>query len=278
MAGTSTRLRALLGAAAVLAGLVAVPGASAAPAGRLTLVGDRDAVTELVVRRTSDVIVDDLRFQTKGTHAGIAIQDAKGGVVAFSLNVRRWVQAVPGAAKFPIANGQVTPAGSLTPRITLRPGRYRVRLITDGATTVSVAATGDLAQTLRPKVPSPADVRIREITTAQGLPVGAGVERMDLRRAKAYVFGIHTEARAHQASAAQFCLASVGATVCDPFFGDIGGTTSTVTAGATPNEGFVRRTIYISTGAPDDRGVYDALLRDASVDLPARRDSIVVIL
>lgn len=277
MARTSTRLRAVLGAAAVLAGLVAVPGASAAPSGRLTLVGDRDAVSDLVVRRTSDVILDDLRFQTKGTHAGIAIQDAKGGVVAFSLNVRRWIEAHPSAAKFPIASGRVTPDNVFTSRISLTPGRYRIRLITDGQTTVSVGATGDLMRTARPTTPNPADVRIREITNAQGLPVGAGVERMDLRRAKAYVFGIHTEAHAHQASAAQFCLASVGATVCDPF-GDIGGTTSTTTAGATPNEGWLRRTIYSPLGAPDNRGVYDALLRDASVDLPARRDAIVVIL
>lgn len=277
MAGTRTRLRALLGAAAVLAGLVAVPGASAAPAGRLTLVGDRDAVSDVVVRRTSDVILDDLRFQTKGTHAGIAIQDAEGGVVAFSLNVRRWVEAVPAAAKFPIASGRATPDGVFTSRISLTPGRYRIRLITDSPTTVSVGATGDLMRTAAPRTPAPADVRIREITSAQGLPVGAGVERMDLRRAKAYVFGVHTEAHAHQASATQFCLASVGASVCDPF-GDIGGTTSKSTAGATPNEGLLRRTIYSTFGAPDSRGVYDALFRDASVDLPARPDSIVVIL
>ena len=270
------RFRALLLIAATATAL-AIPQASAAPAGRMTLVGDRDAVTEVVVRRTSDVILDDLRFQTKGTHAGIAIQDAKGSVVAFSLNVRRWVEAVPAAAKFPIASGQATPDGFFTSRITLRPGHYRIRLITDGPTTVSVGATGDLLRSAKPTTPSPADVRVSEITTAQGLPVGAGVERMDPRRAKAYVFGVHTEAHAHQASAAQFCLASVGATVCDPF-GDIGGTTSKTTVGATPNEGFLRRSIYSSGGAPDSRGVYDALLRDASVDLPARRDSIVVIL
>jgi len=276
MAGTSTRLRALLGAAAVVAGLVAVPGASAAPAGRLTLVGDRDAVSEMVVRRGSDVVLDDLRIRTKGTHAGIAIQDAKGRVLAFSLNVRRWIEAHPAAAEFPITTTQATPTGS-TARITLAPGRYRLRLITDGATTVSVGATGDLVRTARPRTPAPADVRIREITNAQGLPVGSGVERMDLRRAQAYVFGIHTEAHAHQASAANFCLASVGATVCDPT-GDIGGTTTKTTAGATPNEGFLRRSIYSPLGAPDNRGIYDALLRDASVDLPARRDSIVVIL
>lgn len=269
--------RALLIIVATAATGLGLPQASAAPSGRLTLTGDRDGVTEVVVRRSSDVVLDDLRFQTKGTHAGMAIQDAKGSVVAFSLNVRRWIEAVPAAAQSPIANSQGTPDGFVTARITLKPGRYRVRLITDGPTTVSVGATGDLVRTVRPWRSSPADVRIREITNAQGLPVGTGVERMDLRRAKAYVFGVHTEAHAHQASAAQFCLASVGATVCDPF-GDIGGTTSKSTAGATPNKGFVRRSIYSSIGAPDDRGIYDALLRDASVDLPARRDSIVVIL
>jgi hypothetical protein len=277
MAGTSTRLRALLGAAALLAGLVAVPGASGAPAGRLTLVGDRDAATDVVVRRTSDVILDDLRLQTRGTHAGIAIQDASGRVVAFSLNVRRWIEAHPAAAKFPITALQATPDGFATARITLTPGRYRIRLLTDGATTVSVGATGDLVKTAKPRTPAPADVRVREITNAQGLPVGAAVERMDLRRAKLYVFGIHTEAHVHQASAANFCLASVGATACHPT-NDIGGVLTTTTLGATPNEGFLRRTIYVPSGAPDDRGAYDALFRDASVDLPARRDSIVVIL
>jgi hypothetical protein len=271
------RFRALLLIAATAASALALPQASAGSSGRLTLVGDRDAVTEIVLRRASSVVVDDLRITTRGTHAGIAIQDTKGRVVAFSLNVRRWIEAHPAAAKSPIASLQATPDGFATGKITLAPGRYRVRLITNGATTVSVGATGDMVRTAKPRTPSPADVRIREITTAQGLPVGSGVERMDLRRAKAYVFGIHTEAHAHQASAAQFCLASVGATVCDPT-GDIGGTTTKSTAGATPNEGFLRRAIYLPLGAPDDRGIYDALLRDASVDLPARRDSIVVIL
>lgn len=274
MAGT--RLRALLGAAAVLASLVAVPGASAAPAGRLTLVGDRDAVSNFVLRRPSEVVLDDLRMQTKGTHAGIAIEDARGRVVALSLNVRRWIEARPAAARFPIATARATRTGA-TSRIPLAPGRYRVRLITDGATTVSVGATGDLMRTARPTTPSPADVRVREITNAQGLPVGAGTERMDLRRAKAYVFGIHTETHAHQGSADDFCLASVGATVCRPT-SDIGGTGIKTSVGAPPNEGFLRRSIYSPLGAPDDRGIYDALFRDASVDLPARRDSIVVIL
>ena len=44
--------------------------------------------------------------------------------------IRRWVEAHPSAADYPIHELAPTPTGG-TPRITLAPGRYRVRLITD---------------------------------------------------------------------------------------------------------------------------------------------------
>jgi hypothetical protein len=230
---------------------------------------------DIVVRRASEIALNDMRMQTKGTHAGIAIQNAKGDVVAFSLNVRRWIESRPSAATQPISTLRATDKGA-TARIVLPPGRYRLLLISDGAATVSVAATGDLIQSLKPKAPRPVDVRVREITNAQGL-VGMGTERMDLRRAALYVFGIHTETQAHQASGENFCLASVGATVCHPT-NDIGGAVVRTTVAARPNDGWIRRSIYSPLGAPDSRGVYDAIFRDASVDLPARRDAIVVII
>ena len=271
MAGISARLRALLGVAAILAALVAVPGASAASSGRLVVTGPGDASVDLVIRRPSEVFPDDLRIATKGTHAGIAIMNAKGRVVAFSLNVTRWVEARPSAADQPLS------LGSKFERTVLQPGRYKVLLITDGPTTVSIPVSGDLVRTVRPAVPRPVDVRIEE-TTRFGLPVGDGVERMDLRRASFFAVAVHTETYAMQARAVNFCLASVGVAACHPF-NDIGGTAVKTNAGpGGVGDGWVRTQILSPGGAPDDRGIYDAIFRDVSADLPARRDSLVVII
>lgn len=92
------------------------------------------------------------------------------------------------------------------------------------------------------------DVRIRELTNAQGLPVGQRSERMDLRRSSLYVFGVHTETRAAQAVAHSFCLASVAAAACNP--NDIGGAGTTSMAGSPPNDGGLWRSVYAPGGAP----------------------------
>lgn len=275
MTGTGARLRALIGAAAVLATLVALPSASAAPAGRLELSGAGAASLDLVLRHSSEILPDGFQMKTRGTYAGLAIQDSRGTVVAAIINVQTWINNRPSAADVPISSVNIFQ------RTILKPGRYKIRLLADGPSTVSVAVTGDLRRKVRATTPYKDHVRLTDISAAVPSRVDThSVVPADFRGRRYAIVAHHTESKARQAQVEDFCLAAPGSAACTPTQ-DIGGTHVSTSAGATPNEGWSRGELYLPTvarGFYDLRKLYDARFADVSVDLPAKRYALVVVI
>lgn len=268
MAGTSTRLRALLGAAAVLAGLVAVPGASAAPAGRLEVSGAGAASMDLVLRRSSEILPQSFVMQTKGTYAGVALQDSTGNVVAVSMNVRSWIDSRPSTAAAPVETLNVFR------KTILNPGRYRLLLLADAPSTVSLKVTGDLIRKVRPNKPYKARVQVTNISnslTDTGAPAHAVVVPADFRNSRFQVVAHHRETEALQGEVTNFCLTPVGQGYCNPYT-NTGGTRLVQNAGAVPGEGWLRSeltgpTVHAPSGY-DARKVFDARFNRVAADLP----------
>ena len=256
---------------AVLA-LGCVAPAEAQKAGRLELSGNRSASIDLVLREEAELLPGAFRMRTKGSYAGIAVLDRTGEVLAVAMNVQPWIAARPAAADQPVT--------TVLERTVLYPGRYRLLLLTDGPSTVSLPARGSFVRTLRPTTPYDDDVRLIAPPSADGVP---GVHRAavptDLRETRFVLMAHHIETTAMRAQLTGMCLAPRGGQVCSPqdlgftevrhggAFGEGPGWVRTELSGPTTFEGY------------DLQREFDVRFDDATVDAPgAKRYGLVVVL
>lgn len=263
--GRHARAAAACAAVAVVAFLA--PQAQAAPAKQLSLAGGRAASVVVDVKTATTLRPSELKISTRGTYAGLAIQDSKGRVVALSLNVRRWIKDRPSVAAQPITTTSVD-------SVTLRPGRYRLLLLTDGHSAVSVPATGGLARAFRPTGRYEDDVRISNITSPAPLSSSFASERVSVRPGGTVVVALHAETRLNQLNFSAVCLAQPGAVACNPA-ADFGGNNIRQNAGGEIKDDWtgLRFGITVPKG-----GSYDARIEDAAADIGERRDGLVIVL
>lgn len=264
------RLLGLSVAAGTLLALMAP--AEAHESGRLELSGNRAASVDLVIGQEAELLPGSFRVRTKGTYAGIAVLDSTGEVLALAMNVQPWIAARPTAADHPVT--------TVLERTVLFPGRYRVLLLTDGPSTVSLPARGAFARSLRATRPYDDDVTLVSPSSADSLPVmHRAAARTDLTDARFVLMAHHIETTAMRAQVASMCLAPRGAQVCrsqDLGFTEIrhGGV-----AGGDAN-GWVRSELSgPTTGADHDlRREFDVRFDDTTVDEPGRRYGLVVVI
>lgn len=268
MAGTTAKLRALLGTAAVLVGLLAVPGASASATGRLEVSGAGAASMDLVVRTSSEILPNSFSMRTEGSYAGVAIQDSTGRVLAVSMNVRSWIDSRASTAASPVETMNVFQ------KTILAPGRYRLLLLADAPSTVSLKVTGDLIRKVRPTRRYEDRVQITNISsslTDTGAPAHAAVVPADFRNSRFQVVAHHRETEALQGEVTNFCLTPAGQGYCNPYT-NTGGTHVLQNAGALPGEGWTRSELTGPTFVPesgyDARKVFDARFNRVAADLP----------
>jgi hypothetical protein len=252
--------RTWLALAALLVALTAVP----APAAErdLLLLARGTAGVEVTLRAPAELDLPAMTFRTSGQVAGLAVLDARGELVALSVNVRRWVE---GAARPP------APVTTAAGPVRLAQGRYRLVVVTDGPADVRVRvpATGGLARTLRARHRVPAGA---ELVDLRDVPVGEHVRRpVGLRRGGALVGVLHERSTAHVASLPEVCFAAPGAPDCSASDG-----ASAVLVGTTePADGFSRLAVFLygDAGVPSR---YDALARAPAVDVPRAVDVLLV--
>lgn len=269
------RFRALLLIAVTTASVLAVPYAGAAPSGRLELSGSRASQTEIVLRRSSEILASDFRMKTKGTYAGIAVQDNKGQVVAFLMNVQTWIDSRPSVAGVPMASMNEFS------RATLKPGRYRLLLLADAPATVSVRVTGDLGRKVKATRSYDDNVTLADVRGPVGAAVHTGTVPADLRKSKYAVVAQYIETDGQQGQVTDVCFAPTDSAFCTPTQ-NIGGTHARTSAGAPPGAlGWVRGTFYLNTvgsGLETAPTAHEVRFSDASASLPAARYGLVVII
>lgn len=256
-------------AASTLATMAAVaPPVAAAPTGRLEVSGSGPAVMEIVLRKPSEVRPNSFSMQTKGTYAGLAFQDSAGRVRAVVMNVRPWIESRPSVAKTPVETANVFE------KTVLPAGTYRLLLLADAPSVVSVAVTGDLVRRVRPTRPYADRVELTDISdqlTRAGAPAHAATVAADFRRSRFTIVAHHRETRAVQGEVTQFCLTPVGQGYCNPYT-DIGGNRVFQNAGAPPGDGWQRTELSGPTvdpaGTYDARKLFDARFSGVAADLP----------
>ena len=258
----SSPVRRVAWLSALLLGLLAAP----APAAErdLLLVGDGTGAVEITLRAPASLDLDAMTFRTTGQVAGLAIMDARGELVAASVNVRRWVE---GAARPPDPVATTPPGPTSLPA-----GRYRLVLVTDGPAQVRVRvpATGGLARTLRASARVPASA---ELIDLRDVPPEEHTRRaLSLRRGGAAIAVLHERSTAHVASLPEVCFAGPGAADCSAGEG-----ASAVLVGQTAvGDGFSRLAVFLY-GDAVAATPYDALWRAPVVHLPRAVDALLVV-
>ena len=262
----------LLGTAvsAVLA-LGCVAPAEAQRSGRLELSGTRAASIDLVLREEAELLPGDFRMRTKGSYAGIAVLDRTGEVLAVAMNVQPWIAARPSAAEQPVT--------TVLERTVLYPGRYRLLLLTDGPSTVSLPARGAFVRALRPTTPYDDDVRLVSPPSAGAPGVHRAAVPTDLRDTRFVLMAHHIETTAMRAQLTGMCLAPRGGQVCRPQ--DLGFTEVRHGGALAGDPGWVRSELSGPTTFEgyDLQREFDVRFDDATVD-PAggKRYGLVVVL
>ena len=270
MGAVRVRLLGLSAAAGTLLALVAP--AEAQRTGRLELSGHRAASVDLVIRQEAELLPGSFRVRTAGTYAGIAVLDSTGEVLALAMNVQPWIAARPTAADHPVT--------TVLERTVLFPGRYRLLLLTDGPSTVSLPARGAFVRSLRATRRYDDDVTLVSSSSGDSLPLThRAAVPTDLTDARFVLIAHHIETTAMRAQVAGMCLAPRGAPACRPQ--DLGLTElrhGGVAAGGSP--GWARSELSgPTTGADYDlRREFDVRFDDATVDEPSRRYGLVVVI
>jgi hypothetical protein len=238
---------------------------------------------DLVLRRSSEILPNTFVMRTKGTYAGLAIQDSTGRVVAVAVNVRSWIESRASAAATPVETMNVFE------KTVLPAGRYRLLLLGDAPTTVSVGVTGDLARKLRATGRYEDRVELTDLTGSLndlGAPAHQAVVPADFRTSRFMVVAHHREAKAVQGEVTQFCLTPVGQGYCNPFT-NTGGNRVFQNAGAVPtgegDGGWQRTELSGPTVVPgttyDARKAFDARFSGVAADLPdVKAYSLIVVI
>ena len=261
--------RAILALVGVLSAAIAVPHATAAPAvGRLEVSGSGSAVMEIVLRTASEVRPNSFRMRTTGAYAGLALQDGTGRVRAVVMNVKPWIDSRPSAADTPVETANVFQ------KTILPPGRYRLMLLADAPSVVSVEVTGDLARKFRPSRPYADRVELTDISdslTDTGAAAHQATVPADFRRSRFMIVAHHRETKAVQGEVTQFCLTPVGQGYCNPY-ANTGGSRVMQNIGGLPGDGWQRSELsgptVDPTGGYDVRGLFDARFSGIAADLP----------
>lgn len=255
--------RRVLGLAQVaMVAMLAVPllPAVATTPSALVLTGSRTASVDLVLSRPARLEPHRLRFTTTGSYAGIAVLDASGEALLTSVNVRRWVEGATPAPD-PVSTSR---------EVDLPAGRYRVVLLTDGASTVTVPATGALARRLAPRGATSATAMLVSARDAVGT-VDVRLPTV-LRRGGAVSLTQHVRTTAEQAHETQTCFAAPGAADCT-------GSDGTLVASSSPGEvgeRFTQVSVFLY-GDDLTEGRYDALVQGATLDVPKVHDALLVV-
>lgn len=146
----------------VAAGTPIASAAGPGSGGALVLVGSRSASISLLLR-SAPIVKDPFTVDavTKGSYAGYVISDTAGHVVAGSV-------AVHGVGMMP---GEGVPIGFAANR--LKPGRYVVTLLTDGAARVVIPLARGGRSTVRPTHPVQVFAQIAHNDMLPGTPAGS---------------------------------------------------------------------------------------------------------
>ncbi|MDQ1711043.1 MAG: hypothetical protein QOE45_493 [Frankiaceae bacterium] len=169
---TTGRLRRYAALAAVACVLASAPAvATSAPHGLLVLSGSRSAHQDVTFasRMTFDAAGEGIRYDTHGSYAGFYLEPLTGDRADGVGQVR---PAAFGEAGFPslgLPLGRRQVGALLTSPVTVPAGRYRVHLIADGATVVTVPVVGIAGKrVVRPTTPTTVSVRVSDVTPRPG--------------------------------------------------------------------------------------------------------------
>lgn len=251
-------------AGALLFALVAAltPVAHAAPS-VLVLTGSRTAAVDVVLTKPARLDPHLLRFTTSGSYAGLAVHDAAGVLLTATINVQRWlVDANP-----------APPAIAVTREVTLPRGRYRLSLITDGASRVEIPATGGFAKRFAPGGPSRAVARLTDLRA--GAPGRTDFRApVTLRPDGGAVLVEHARSTARQARSSRVCFAAPAAPDCT----DADGTMVESSSPGMVGDGYEQSAVLVYGDLGGASRRLDALVQTSVVDVPRVLDALLLTL
>lgn len=162
----------LLAMLAVLCGLLAAP-SNAAPLGGLMLRGSKTAYVDVYVYVNTTVTLADVTLKTKGSYVGFFLAPAPANRDTVGALVMPRVGATGGDSTNTIKLGESWD---------LRAGKYRMFLITDGASEVFVPIEGQGFRGWVPKGKAPLSVTRADFDVAAGTPGATRRHPMTLRQ------------------------------------------------------------------------------------------------
>ena len=244
-----------------LLGVVVGTPARAATQGELVLHGSGNVGIDLVLHHKATLDLRRFVPDSRATFSGIVVRDAHGVQLGVAIQVHRWTTAPHPPPPLLTRDGPLV----------LPPGTYRLELLASGPATVRIGATGDLVRTLAPRRATRSHVTLTDLR-------GIGVPVVDQRytgvritSTGAAVLVFFERTTAHQVSLPQLCFAKPAAPSCAQAYGF-------TSAFATPGgvgDGWLQSFTALYGGQGMD-GDYDALVQDATVDLPAGLDALLV--
>lgn len=245
---------------ALVGALTAAPSRAGTP-GELVLRGSGNVGVEVVLKRTATLDLRRFTPDSRATFSGVVVRDARGALLGLAIQVHRWT-TVPRSPE-PL----VTHEGPLV----LPRGTYRLELLSSGPATVRVGATADLVRTLAARRATRSKVTLTDLR-GNGIPlVDQRYPGVRITPTGAALLVFFERATAHQGSVPQLCFARPAAPTCALAYG----ATAALVSPGSVGDGWVQSFTALYGGQGLD-GAYDALVQDATVDLPAGLDALLV--
>lgn len=146
--------------------------------------------------------IEGFSAETRGSYVGFAIERISDGRI-MKIAVR-----VP---QLDLGQGLVPTVISFSRVTKLAPGRYRIHLLTDGRSTVRVAAPGLPKTTyLNPSQPSNVTAELVELTTPAGLPSLQSRVPIEVAKSSVVLLAVMTEGELTQAHYLSQCVTAPG--------------------------------------------------------------------
>jgi hypothetical protein len=254
------RMTMILPVLALLGAVVSTPAHAIGPS-ELVLRGSGNVGIEVVLHRRSTLDLSRFVPDKRATFSGIVVRDGRGTQRGLAIQVQRWT-TVPHAPE---------PLVTVARPLVLSPGTYRLELLSSGPATVRVAATGDLVRTLVLRHATRSHVTLTDVRGVGAPVVDQRYPGVRITPTGAAMLVFFERSRAHQASLPQLCFAKPAAPTCAQAYGF---TTALASPGSV-GDGWIQSFTALYGGQGLD-GEYDALLQDATVDLPRGLDALLV--
>lgn len=148
------RFAVLVLALAALTSPAAMPTTAAAPKPQLVVVGTGTVSVDWSVTTSTRLDFEEIQLTTKGDVVAFAVEDLKRReIVGLAADAPAWQYDVASPVYGPIPNSRLG-AENTVDSVDLKPGRYRLRLVSHGASRVVVPVTKGRGATLTARAPS----------------------------------------------------------------------------------------------------------------------------